>query len=604
MVKQKELPEGRKFFYFTIGVIETFLTIGIIFGWTPMLTILMNEGQYSEVCPGGIGGCQAQALKLNLIFTICVSAFGATFLFAGIFLDKVGPRASRLLGSAIFIVGLILFGASDSKKFDAFIPGYLLIGLGGPSIFSSFFHWSTLFQRKELYLTMLNCAFDGGAIVFFIFELIYFAGIKRAYIFYGYAILVSLIFIRSLAMKDPVPQETGRRRKRYAVEYMTDVKQAGKGVPKIQEDFYTFKEQLRSVYYIYALVCLVVVSNFINYYVGTVADQINAKHPSPHTQMIFRTLFNLVFPLGTILWVVPIGWMLSKFSIITSLFVGLSVGIIFGFVICVPSLYIQFLSFILLSLFRPLIYSTISTYVTVVFGFRRFGTLYGVMNIINGIFGLGQYLLNWLVYSAFDGDFFQVNFGMTFMTALMLSFPVFLKVKKRMNEMAGDNPYLLVQEKIEREISRNSIISYPINSTRSTLTSSIPMNIYGEDDDDNDNKYVPPPLVLPAAAPSSPNPNPNPNSNSNSIPAPSGNPFEAEDKEVKKETLPSSNPFDQDTRPVSSLNPFDAEVKQQSSSSSSSSSNPFDHSNMRKESRAPLLAKSDEIESDFEFVKD
>eukprot|EP00026_Physarum_polycephalum_P004542 Phypoly_transcript_04564.p1 GENE.Phypoly_transcript_04564~~Phypoly_transcript_04564.p1 ORF type:complete len:397 (+),score=104.69 Phypoly_transcript_04564:895-2085(+) len=207
----------------------------------------------------------------------------------------------------------------------------------------------------------------------------------------------------------------------------------------------------------------------INYYVGTVSEQLAQFHPSEKTLTIFRLLFNTVFPLGTIVWVVPIGWMLAKFSIITSLFFGLTVGVAFGLVTCVTNLYVQFLAFILLSLFRPLIYSTLSTYITVVFGFRRFGSLYGVMNVINGVFSLGQYFLNYLVFNAFGGDFFRVNFGLTFLVAVMYAFPVFLKIRKRVHQATGDNSYLRVQDKIEQEISRNSMASF---SNRSTADSS------------------------------------------------------------------------------------------------------------------------------------
>lgn len=55
-------------------------------------------------------------------------------LFVGPMLDRAGPRALVVLGSTIMFAGMLLFGASDSVTFDAFIPAFLLIAIGGGSL--------------------------------------------------------------------------------------------------------------------------------------------------------------------------------------------------------------------------------------------------------------------------------------------------------------------------------------------------------------------------------------------------------------------------------------------------------------------------------------
>ena len=52
MAKQAPLSPVKKLFFFSSGILETFITVGIIFGWTPLLSILVSEGQFAELCPG------------------------------------------------------------------------------------------------------------------------------------------------------------------------------------------------------------------------------------------------------------------------------------------------------------------------------------------------------------------------------------------------------------------------------------------------------------------------------------------------------------------------------------------------------------------------
>ena len=62
-----------------------------------------------------------------------------------------------------------MFAFSDPPSVDMFIPGYLLIAIGGPPIVFSFMHISNLFpDNKGTIITMLNVGLDASSLMFVI----------------------------------------------------------------------------------------------------------------------------------------------------------------------------------------------------------------------------------------------------------------------------------------------------------------------------------------------------------------------------------------------------------------------------------------------------
>ena len=57
---------------------------------------------------------------------------------------------------------------------------------------------------------------------------------------------------------------------------------------------------------------------------------------------------------------------------------------LFGFLICVPVLEVQLISFVLMAFWRAFHFSALSSYVAILFGFRNFGQLWGLSFFISG----------------------------------------------------------------------------------------------------------------------------------------------------------------------------------------------------------------------------
>jgi MFS family permease len=59
--------------------------------------------------------CEAQDLRLNLIYTAAVMSLGLTTMAWGIMVDWLGPRAILPFSAILFGAGCVLFAVSDSQ---------------------------------------------------------------------------------------------------------------------------------------------------------------------------------------------------------------------------------------------------------------------------------------------------------------------------------------------------------------------------------------------------------------------------------------------------------------------------------------------------------
>ena len=111
--------------------VQIVTTAAILYGWPGMLVVLKDEGQYDELCTDnssslsslsdvepppsfasslssaigaptqrGLAKCNAQEVRLNLIFTISFLA-NALSCLSGIIADNIGPRLANLMGGLV-----------------------------------------------------------------------------------------------------------------------------------------------------------------------------------------------------------------------------------------------------------------------------------------------------------------------------------------------------------------------------------------------------------------------------------------------------------------------------------------------------------------------
>jgi MFS family permease len=171
---------------------------GVVFGWPAVVIMMQEQNVYNYKCSANETiPCQEQVDQFNLIFTIASTGFAISVLPMGAILDRFGPKISSLIGSALVLGGSLMFAFSDPPNIDMFIPGYLLIAMGGPPVVFSFMHISNLFpENKGTIITMLNVALDASSLIFVILGALY-DGIPalRSYkVCFGFACWFCLFF--------------------------------------------------------------------------------------------------------------------------------------------------------------------------------------------------------------------------------------------------------------------------------------------------------------------------------------------------------------------------------------------------------------------------
>ncbi len=184
--------------------------------YAPHSAIMLTDlGNYAEGCPAtpaaalgdpdalidaaatGEAICKSQESSLALLWTLGVFALNCGPVLMGFVLDYLGPKFTALLGSALNVLGLVLFAVSSSSGTDAFIAAAVILGLGNITFHLAQFHVSALFPRKRGLVTSAFVAgFTGSGIVMYLLLLIFqdagsTVGAYRG-VLLGYAGLVAL----------------------------------------------------------------------------------------------------------------------------------------------------------------------------------------------------------------------------------------------------------------------------------------------------------------------------------------------------------------------------------------------------------------------------
>lgn len=148
----------------------------------------------------------------------------------------------------------------------------------------------------------------------------------------------------------------------------------------------------------------------INYFVATIRPQYAALLHSPARAAAVNHVFDLALPLGGLLSIPFVGFVLDHSSTCAVLAALVTVATAIGALGLVPdSLPAAYAHIALFVLYRPFYYTAVSDYTAKVFGFRTFGTVYGTTICLAGLFNFSQSGLDYLFHETFRGDPVPVN---------------------------------------------------------------------------------------------------------------------------------------------------------------------------------------------------
>ncbi|KAG5752681.1 hypothetical protein H9Q70_004678 [Fusarium xylarioides] len=401
-------------------------------------------------------------IRLNLMFTVAAVGTNVAALPVGAILDHFGPRVCGLLGCLFLTIGTLLMAYAGSLPFDGLLPGYLFLALGGPFTYISSFQLSNAFPRHSgLILALLTGAFDSSSALFLVYRLIYNAtegSFTLRNLFLVYLIVPAVIFVSQIVVmpgqsyktvgelvdqaaeadenivvhstsstQQEIDEHTAllrderreeRERREAVVHDIENLLGSSKGDDQVEAKERqhvasgvwgvlhdrTVVDQIRSPWFI--LICLftVVQMTRINFFVATIRPQYEAIFGDHDRAVRINTFFDVALPAGGIFAIPFIGTALDHVSTVLVLSTLVACGTLIGILGVLPFEWAAYTGIVLFVLYRPFYYTAVSDYSAKVFGFRTFGTVYGLIICLSGLLNFSQSGLDILFHETFNGN--------------------------------------------------------------------------------------------------------------------------------------------------------------------------------------------------------
>ncbi|KAI1821235.1 FMP42 protein [Xylaria intraflava] len=486
-----EVARWKRILQIVCAVVYCLFAAGIVFGYAALKPVLKQTGAYMDVCDDNDVCIE---IRLNLMFTVAAVATNVAALPVGAILDHYGPRVCGILGAMFLTMGAVLMAFAARTPFDALLPGYLFLALGGPFTYISSLQLSNAFpQRSGLILALLTGAFDASSALFLLYRIIYQRtngafGLDAFFLAYlvvpvGIVILQLTILPKqsyktvgemivdyeapvsddpfdssAIEADDQVDEETAllretQRQERqehnqniaHEIEELLGTETADRQAEREQATNKrsgvwgvmhneSASRQLRSPWFV--LICLftVVQMTRINYFVATIRWQYSVILGSVEKAIEINDFFDLALPLGGIISIPFIGIILDHTSTVAVLITLVAVATTIGFLGILPHAWAAYATICLFVLYRPFYYTAVSDYSAKVFGFRTFGTVYGTIICLAGLLNFSQSGLDYLSHDTFGGNPVPVNVALLvlgLLIGLCLIFYVSMATRRR-----------------------------------------------------------------------------------------------------------------------------------------------------------------------------
>lgn len=365
-------------------------------------------------------------------------------------LNSSGPSRCSITGSFSLILGTLLLAFASDIPFDAYVPGYLFLSLGGSLIFISSLHLMNAFPTySTLIFLAITGAFNSSSAVFLIFRLINEQTDGRfstRIFFLVYLIAPILIIVTQLTIMpnssykttaelllqadaysttetypDPVESDSQHICRENAMRNiqlllndtsnnLSKTRNAvfGSGpsdpgyIPQIQPPRSLSKPSPSGILQEYSLPNQIFSAQFLlmgvftfmqvlkaNYFIASLRQQYEYLL-SPEQGRTINQVFDILFPIGGIISVPFTNTLLNHTNLPFILALLVSLSTIHGIINSIPTLWTGYASTILYVFYRPFLFASISGYVVKALGFRTYAIGYG---ILVSLAGLGNFVI-------------------------------------------------------------------------------------------------------------------------------------------------------------------------------------------------------------------
>eukprot|EP01138_Halocafeteria_seosinensis_P000261 gb/GECG01000268.1/.p1 GENE.gb/GECG01000268.1/~~gb/GECG01000268.1/.p1 ORF type:complete len:521 (+),score=37.74 gb/GECG01000268.1/:1-1563(+) len=456
-----------KWVLFGVATFQAITTSEALFGWPNIQPVLVEKGVFIGRCdPEDLdprdNSCDSQLERLGLVFTVGSACYYIFSLVNGLFLDRFGMKLTVILGlfmwtAALAVLGIAFSDASGieygkdssaranegvaARETAIFFIGFALFGAAAVALFHPMYSISNLFHRgSNTVVTVINGAADSSAVMFLIIRLVFFSTpVGLDYIFWGYLLgPVAILFCTATVLLPRWPIKSGDERSvetnsgygnlhgeikpREGVvigDALSSSSDAfgGEADGEVDNDkdisqekvvhlYYPllgqpFMKQVRSYRFLGG--ALFTWINFLkfNYYLITLSSSLKQMGDTEGT---YTQVFGWI-SLGGVIAAFFSGTVIDRLGLPAGFWCTLGFGILLSIFSLIPVLELQPVTFVIFVVFRSLLFSIISTFLSTEFGHNHFGKLIGVTNCVGGGFAFLAQPLLVLGLSTFDKDF-------------------------------------------------------------------------------------------------------------------------------------------------------------------------------------------------------
>lgn len=463
----RSCSDARRWLTFATGLLECLCFAGAVFGWASLVFVLKTEGYFSSMCVNstGINGthtidCHRQDEQFSLVFTIASFMNNFLTLPTGFLFDRFGTTVARIYGIFIYTLGTLLVALSSSVHSNMLFPAMCFLAVGGILFLMTNMQVGNLFgARRSTVITLYNGAFDSSSALFLIIKLLHEAGVSlhssflfltacsvihllrtffllpRRFIPYplpeGFTYGISCGKSKSLKLS-PATENGTTNRSAEETPLETDV------CPQQEK---SFRECFLSRFFFWHLIWLSVMQLRHYLFIGTLnpmLQRLTAGEPSLVSQFINAFAITQLCGVLCAPWN---GLIMDRHkgkpraagesehdadlrASVLSLGLTAFQCVLFSICASIPSLHLQYATFILQVLNRSFLYGGNAAFISVAFPSCHFGKLYGLVMALSAVFSVLQYPCFTLVKDVLGGDPFYINIGLTVLSLVAFIHPI------------------------------------------------------------------------------------------------------------------------------------------------------------------------------------
>ncbi|XP_028271845.1 solute carrier family 43 member 3a [Parambassis ranga] len=464
------------------GMLECLCFAGVVFGYASLVFVLKEDGYFIDQCVSDPGGndtatradCSSQDEMFSLVFTIASFLNNFMNVVNGYVFDRFGTMITRLLGISLYTTGTLLVTFSSAALSELLFPALSCIAVGGILLLLTNMQVGNLFAaHRSTIITLYNGAFDSSSAVFLIIKILYEQGIslRSSFLFLSLCSIIHLartfLLMPRTHIPYPLPQcytygVSCGKANTYNVEQFernrhTAMAASGDNATAAPEDeaetqdtekVASFKSCVLSWFFLWHLLWLSIMQLRHYLFIGTLNPMLNRlANNNPSLVSQYTNAFALTQLCG-VLCAPWNGLIMDRHkgkplapgeteqeadlrSSSLSLFLTSLQCLLFSICASVPSLPLQYLTFVLQVLNRSFLYGGNAAFISIAFPSGHFGKVYGLVMSLSAVISLLQYACFALVKGPLGGDPFFVDIGLTVLTLLAFIHPVYIFIHCR-----------------------------------------------------------------------------------------------------------------------------------------------------------------------------